>query len=135
MFCRIEARIANPGDILFSVRAPVGRMNITLEKIVIGRGLAALRSRENHQAFLFYALKEHFIREDMIGAGAIYAAVTKSDMHRVELLAPRSQLVDDFEEWVAPIDRQIEILHRSLNQLLQARDLLLPRLFDGRLSV
>src|SRR3989442_4559299 len=38
-------RVAEVGDILCSVRAPVGRLNITLNKIVIGRGLAALRSR------------------------------------------------------------------------------------------
>jgi type I restriction enzyme S subunit len=45
-------RIAEAGDILCSVRAPVGRLNVTVDKIVIGRGLAALRSRTGHQSLL-----------------------------------------------------------------------------------
>ena len=44
-------RIGEPGDILCSVRAPVGRLNVTLDKIVIGRGLAALRSKTGHQCY------------------------------------------------------------------------------------
>lgn len=72
-------RIAEPGDILCSVRAPVGRLNISIDKIVIGRGLAAVRSQTDNQSFLFYQLRTHFFKEDLIGAGAIFASVTKKD--------------------------------------------------------
>ncbi len=51
-------RIAEAGSILFSVRAPVGRLNITKNKIVIGRGLAAINHRSGMQSYLFYLLKE-----------------------------------------------------------------------------
>ena len=60
-------RIAEAGSILFSVRAPVGRMNITKNKIVIGRGLAAINHREGLQSFLFYMLKNRFYKDDLIG--------------------------------------------------------------------
>ena len=46
-YCTVQNRLAEPGDILFSVRAPVGRINITTDKIVIGRGLAAIRSNRD----------------------------------------------------------------------------------------
>lgn len=42
-FCSVSERIANKGDILFSVRAPVGRINIADKKLIIGRGLAAIK--------------------------------------------------------------------------------------------
>ena len=61
VYCTVETRTANPGDILFSVRAPVGRINITLDKIVIGRGIAAIHSNRNQQDVLFYALKKSFL--------------------------------------------------------------------------
>lgn len=55
-------RIAPKGSILFSVRAPVGRLNLTQNKIVIGRGLAAINDKRGFQSFLFYMLKERFLR-------------------------------------------------------------------------
>jgi type I restriction enzyme S subunit len=134
MSCTVENRIAEPGDILFSVRAPVGRINITLDRMVIGRGLAAIRSNSRQQNFLYYQLKNHFFKEDMMGGGAIFAAITKKDLHGVELMTPQRQLVEIFQEQVVPIDRQIEISHRAIEQLTQARDLLLPRLMNGDIA-
>ncbi len=134
-YCTIESRIAEAGDILFSVRAPVGRINITLDKIVIGRGLSAIRSSYGQQNFLFYSLKDHFFKEDMIGGGAIFAAITKKDLHGVELLHPTEALIEMFQEHVVVIDRQIESLHRMTERLIAARDLLLPRLMNGEIAV
>lgn len=67
-------RLGRAGDILLSVRAPVGRINLTRDDIILGRGLSAIRSRSGDQSFLFYALKSHFYAEDIIGSGSIYAA-------------------------------------------------------------
>ena len=134
-YCTVQNRLAEPGDILFSVRAPVGRINITTDKIVIGRGLAAIRSNRDQQNFLFYALKNHFFKEDMIGGGSIFAAITKKDLHRVELLQTLDRVAEMFMEHVVPIDLQIEKLHQSNEQLTKARDLLLPRLMNGEVTV
>ena len=134
-YCTVQNRLAEPGDILFSVRAPVGRINITTDKIVIGRGLAAIRSNREQQNFLFYALKNHFFKEDMIGGGSIFAAITKKDLHRVELLQTLDRVAEMFMEHVVPIDLQIEKLHQSNEQLTKARDLLLPRLMNGEITI
>ena len=134
IYCTVQNRIAQSGDILFSVRAPVGKINLTLDKIVIGRGLAAIRSGRNQQNLLFYALKNQFFKEDIIGGGTIFAAVTKKDLHDVELLQPAKRVVEAFMEYVRPIDRQIEGLHRAIDKLSQVRDLLLPRMMSGELS-
>lgn len=134
-YCSVEGRIAEPGDVLFSVRAPVGRINVTLSKIVIGRGLASIRSNCGRQTFLFYQLKNHFFREDMIGAGAIFAAITKKDLYQVKLLSPPRQLSEIFRECVLSIDCQIETLHKTIERLSSARDLLLPRLMNGEIRL
>jgi len=129
-YCIVSARIAEPGDILCSVRAPVGRLNITLEKIVIGRGLAAIRSRTNNQSFLYYHLKNHFFQEDIIGTGAIFASVTKEQLENQKLLTPNDFHIRKLEEVASPLDKQIEVLFRQNEKLRQSRDILLPRLMS-----
>jgi type I restriction enzyme S subunit len=128
-------RIAEADDILCSVRAPVGRLNLTLDKIVIGRGLAALRSRTGNQSLLFYQLRSHFFKEDLIGAGAIFASVTKTEFQNQKLLTPTKQLAQAFEEVSKPIDQQLRVLHLQNQKLRAARDLLLPRLMSGEIAV
>ncbi|AFZ45528.1 restriction modification system DNA specificity domain protein [Halothece sp. PCC 7418] len=134
-YCNKGSRYAEEGDILFSVRAPVGRINISLEKIVIGRGLAAIRSKCNQQNFLFYQLKNYFFREDMIGSGAIFASIRKDDLKKVELLTPSENLIQLFINQVTKIDKQIRTLYLQNQKLSQARDLLLPRLMNGEITV
>ena len=134
-YCSLETRVAVPRDILFSVRAPVGRINITLDKIVIGRGIAAIRSVQDEQNFLFYALKNHFFREDMIGGGAIFAAVTKKELHGVQIMQASSNVIQMFSDCIRSVDSQIEGLHLMAEQLMCARDLLLPRLMSGEVTV
>ncbi len=135
IFCTVQNRLAEPGDILFSVRAPVGRINITPDKIVIGRGLAAIRSKLGQQNWLFYALKNHFFKEDMMGGGSIFAAITKKDLYEVELTQPAGGIVQMFMDHVLPIDQQIENLRHTISRLVETRDLLLPRLMNGEVVV
>ncbi|MBI9082794.1 MAG: restriction endonuclease subunit S [Desulfobacterales bacterium] len=134
-YCTVQNRLAEPDDILFSVRAPVGRINITHDKIVIGRGIAAIRSNRGQQNLLYYALKSHFFKEDMIGGGVIFAAITKKDLYGVELVQTSDQIADMFVEHVRPIDLQIENLQKTIDDLTQARDLLLPKLMNGEVAV
>ena len=134
-YCTVQNRVAEPGDILFSVRAPVGRINITTDKIVIGRGLAAIRSNRNQQNLLFYALKSRFFKDDLMGGGTIFASITKKDIYEVELMQPADRLAEMFIEHVRPIDFQIENLQQTIDGLAKARDLLLPRLMNGGIAV
>ena len=134
IYCTSPNRLAESNDILFSVRAPVGRINITPDKIVIGRGIAAIRSNQDQQSFLFYTLKNHFFKEDLIGGGAIFSAVTKKDLHRVELVQPSDVIVNMFTRFVNPIDQQISILQRMIDRLGQSRDVILPRLMNGEMT-
>ena len=135
VYCTAQNRVAEAGDILCSVRAPVGRLNITLDRIVIGRGLDSLRSKFKRQSLLFQQLRTHFFKEDLIGTGAIFASVTKKEFEGQELLDPTVKMADAFEEISRPIDEEIGLLVRQNEKLRAARDLLLPRLMNGEIVV
>lgn len=134
-FCTKETRIAEDGDILFSVRAPVGRLNIASKKLIIGRGLCALNSKSNFQSFLFYQLKHTFFQEDMIGGGAIFNSVTKKDLENFKLIEPRDILKSKFEKIANKIDQKIKNLTFQNQNIKEARDLLLPRLMNRTIEV
>lgn len=129
------ARIAEAGDILCSVRAPVGRLNLTLDKIAIGRGLSAIRSRTGQQSLLLYQLKALFVEEDMIGGGAIFASVTKKELFAQQLLQPDLETAAEFNRLAGEIDAQIETLVMQNRLLVEARDKLLPKLMSGEIQV
>jgi len=134
-YCSVQKRIAESGDLLCSVRAPVGRLNLTFDKIIIGRGLAALRSKMDSQSFLLYQMKNHFFKEDIIGAGSIFASVTKKDLLSQRILSPYVELIEMFQNFSIPADDQIRILFIQNQNLKQARDLLLPKLMNGEIAV
>lgn len=127
-------RIGEAGDILCSVRAPVGRLNISRDRIAIGRGLSSMRSREGNQSLLFYQLKNHFVQEDMIGGGAIFASVGKKELLGQELLQPAADVAAEFNRLASAFDGQIHALEQQSRALAQARDALLPKLMSGQLD-
>ena len=134
-YSSVVTKIAEVGDILISVRAPVGRINITRDRIILGRGLAAIRSRTGHQSFLLYAMKNHFYAENIIGTGAIYAATNKKELGGQIFLEPSALLLREFDDQANAIDLQIGCLTSQNDNLAQARDLLLPRLMNGEIAV
>jgi type I restriction enzyme S subunit len=134
-YCSFATRIAEEGDILFSVRAPVGRLNIAPERLIIGRGLSSIRNKRNCQSFQLYQLKNHFFQEDLIGGGAIFNSVTKNDLENQLMISPLNEVVDEFERIVKPIDEQIWKLNLQNQKLKEARDIMLPRLMNRTIEV
>ena len=128
-------RIAEAGSILFSVRAPVGRLNLTKNKVVIGRGLAAINHRRGAQNYLFYLLKEKFFRDDIIGNGSIFASISKEELLNQTFLIPIDSLVEQFNGIAGGIDKKIDILSEQIRLLTEARNRLLPKLMSGELEV
>ena len=128
-------RIAEADSILFSVRAPVGRLNMTKNKVVIGRGLAAINHRAGMQSYLFYLLKERFFKDDIIGNGAIFASISKDELLGQKFVVPGDDLVAKFNGIVSDIDKKIAGLADQITLLTEARDRLLPKLMNGEIEV
>ena len=127
-------RIAEPNSILFSVRAPVGRLNITKNKVVIGRGLAAINQTDGCQSYLYYLLKNKFFKDNIVGNGSIFASVSKDKLLNQKFLIPERNLMMQFEKIVSQMDKQIENLDSKNKKLIEARDRLLPKLMSGEVE-
>jgi len=128
-------KIAEAGSILFSVRAPVGRLNLTKNKIVIGRGLSAINHKTGLQSFMFYMLKEKFYKDNIVGNGSIFASISKNELLSQEFIIPNDELSKRYNAIVLDIDKIIESLDSQLQLLTEARDRLLPKLMSGELEV
>ena len=130
------SRMAKKGDILLSVRAPVGDMNIANTDCCIGRGLAALNSKTGSDGFLFYVMKyfkQIFDRRN--SEGTTFGSITKNDLHSLTLAYPTSDLLKKYDEIVTNYNKMI--FERSLEnrELIQLRDWLLPMLMNGQVTV
>ena len=128
-------RIAESNSVLFSVRAPVGRLNITKNKIVIGRGLAAMTHVDGYQNFLFYLLKERFFKDNIIGNGAIFASISKDELLNLEFMISTDELTYKFNEIAGNIDDAIMKADNQIRLLTEARDRLLPKMMGGEINV
>jgi len=67
--------------------------------------------------------------------GSTYAEISKSKFRALPVLMPTSELLRDFDEKVQPVLDQVRVLKKQSENLSRARDLLLPRLMEGRLEV
>lgn len=130
------SRMAKKGDILLSVRAPVGDMNIANTDCCIGRGLAALNSKTGSDGFLFYVMKyfkQIFDRRN--SEGTTFGSITKNDLHSLTLAYPTPDLLKKYDEIVTNYNKMI--FERSLEnrELVSLRDWLLPMLMNGQVTV
>lgn len=128
-------REAEAGSILFSVRAPVGRLNITRNKIVIGRGIAAINHKIGLQSFLFYMLKERFFKDNLVGNGSIFASISKEELLNQQFTIPPKDIAAQYQQIAGSIDGKISALDKQAELLVQARDRLLPKLMSGEVEV
>lgn len=81
-------KLAKRNDILMSVRAPVGPVNITQEDICIGRGLAAITAKSMLlQLYLFYHLR--YLEDKISGTnGAVFASISKREIEQIKITYP-----------------------------------------------
>ncbi|MDD2895954.1 MAG: restriction endonuclease subunit S [Aliarcobacter sp.] len=127
-------RIAKKGEILFSVRAPVGRLNIANEEIIIGRGLSSINHKNDLNSYLFYHLKNTFYKDNIIGSGSIFESVTRKDVENIKILKSNN-VINQFNLLAKNIDLEVEKLILKNQNLKETRDLLLPRVISGKLDI
>lgn len=108
--CSTATKFAEPGDILVSVRAPVGEVNIADTKIGIGRGLAAIRPKDaSLSKWLYFALLSNKEYLNSIATGSTFTAVTASEIGNIRLTIPENPeaIADELDCELAEIDEFI----------------------------
>ncbi len=129
-------RLAKQGDILLSVRAPVGTLNIAEIDCCIGRGLAALRSNIGFNSYLFYVMsyfKQIFDYRN--SSGTTFGSITKDDLYSLKLAYPTKDLLTEYDKIVSSYNKTTFNNHKQNQQLTQLRDWLLPMLMNGQVTV
>ena len=90
VYCDQPNKTANKNDVLISVRAPIGAVNIATESCCIGRGLAAIRviKRVTQHKFLFYFLKSKNRWLNLQGTGSTFKAINKKVLSNLAMILP-----------------------------------------------
>lgn len=97
-------KVVQKGDILISVRAPVGEVNIAESPLCIGRGVGGIRAKDCDPDFLFYAvggLSQTFAR---LSQGSTFDAINGKELRSIEILVPPK----DEQRQVAEVLRSVE---------------------------
>lgn len=136
LFTTDPKRMAQSNDVLMSVRAPVGDLNVAYEPCCIGRGLGAIRSKDNHQSFVLYTVFSLREKLDMFnGEGTVFGSINRNALNSMPIIIPPMDKLDRFEEIVAPMDAAIRNNFEEICRLEAIRDSLLPRLMSGELDI
>jgi len=83
IWCETASKQANKDDVLLSVRAPVGAVNMADREYGIGRGLCAIRSKDTSHKFLYYISVSINDELNSIATGSTYVAVTADEVRNV----------------------------------------------------
>jgi type I restriction enzyme S subunit len=127
------------GDILMSVRAPVGPTNIANVDCVIGRGLAAIRAGSlTNQTYLLWVLRS--IETDIAakGVGTTFASISGGELRSTRLHLPplttQERIVSLLEEQFSRLDKALEVANQLEARIASERRSLLHSAFTGALT-
>jgi len=129
-------RMAEAGDVLLSVRAPVGDLNIAYERCCIGRGLGAIHSKTGHSSFILYTMFALRSQLDVFnGEGTVFGSINRDALNAIPIDIPPVTEIDQFEVVAHPIDELIRANYEENCRLEAIRDSLLPKLMSGEIDV
>ena len=122
-------RYAKEGDILLSVRAPVGDINIAPHDCCIGRGLAAVRSKNKCPSYLLYQLLElEQVFNISDNGGTVFGSINKDDLYNIEVVFPTPKEMFLFEKQASIIDEKIKLKDQEINIFNKLQSLQLAKM-------
>lgn len=138
-WCSEPKKIAEAGDILLSIRAPVGPSNIALERSAIGRGLAAIGAENSvSQPYLFYFFRHIESWLSSQGTGSTFAAISGDFLRAIKVpvapAAEQTRIVEKLEELLSGLDAGVAELKAAQKKLTRYRQSLLKAAVEGALT-
>ena len=136
LFTTEPKRMADTGDVLLSVRAPVGDLNVAYERCCIGRGLGAIHSKTGHSSFVLYTMFALRSQLDVFnGEGTVFGSINRDALNAIPIDIPPVTKIDRFEAVAHPIDELIRTNYEENCRIEAIRDSLLPKLMSGEIDV
>lgn len=129
VWCDAPTKIAEQGDILISVRAPIGALNIANVQCCIGRGLAALTVNERlcYQKYLWYALECKVDELNSKGTGSTFKAINKKTLEETEIPLPS---LDEQRRIATVLDKVSDLIAKRREQLDKLDELVKARFVE-----
>ena len=137
MYTSDPIKIAESNDVLISVRAPVGDVNIAPYRVCIGRGLAAIRFDPNQANYIFFFYYFQSIKErlETLGKGSTFKAITKKDLEELTVVNPPLKEQKSIGEILSTVDRAIELYREERIRLDRLKRGLMDLLLTGKVRV
>ena len=137
-WCSMPSKFAQMGDVLISVRAPVGSTNMANARYCIGRGLAALRPLGGiSNRYIFYGIRATVEQLTSNATGTTFPAITGTVLHRHTIplppLAEQHRIVEEIEKQFTRLDAAVEALRTAQAKLKRYRASVLNAAVTGRL--
>jgi type I restriction enzyme, S subunit len=136
VWCTEPKKIAEKDEILFSVRAPVGKMNISTSKMCIGRGISALKPKKNAiLMYCYYLLQQYIHRFIPFSQGIPYDAINKPKLSKTKF--PFTENIDEQNQILyilSNVDDVIEITSQTIEQLQHLKHGMLEKLMTEGLN-
>lgn len=119
-YTTLVTKEAKAGDVIMSVRAPVGDLNITPVDMCLGRGVCSLRMKNGNQEFLYYMMKYYMPQLLNKESGTVFGSVNRNDINGLEVDIPESiEKQQKIARYLTMIDDKIELNNKINNNLEQ----------------
>lgn len=129
---KVPKKLAKKDDILISVRAPVGDMNMADKEYCIGRGLSALTIKKINQKFGFYALFQERIQLDRLAQGSTFLAIGKNDFDKLLIKYPKEKKEQEkIAKILSTLDNAIESTNRIIEKEKNIKTALMQELLTN----
>lgn len=136
IYCNAPKRMAEQFDILVSVRAPVGDVNVANEVCCIGRGIAALKHKSGSFSYSYYSIKNlESVFNSYESGGTVFGSINQKEFNSLKILEPSPELIKAFELCISCVDEKILNNSQQIIVLQEERDSLLPKLISGEIEV
>ena len=130
IYCNSPIKIVEKNDILMSVRAPVGDVNIATQRSCIGRGLVSIRAKKVDYLYLFYLLKEQKIKIEKMGVGSTFKAINKNNISSLQIPIIEMSKQNRIKKYLLLIEKLSFEIEKSIKEAENLYNSLINRYFD-----
>ena len=131
VYCNSPIKVVEENDILMSVRAPVGDVNIATQKSCIGRGLASIKPKKIDYLYLFYLLKEQKSKIEKIGVGSTFKAINKNNISTLKISIVEKDKQDKIRNYLSSIEKLKFEIEKSIEIAQNLYNSLISKYFDN----
>ena len=128
-WCKRPKKLADEGDILISVRAPVGEINIAPHKCCIGRGIAAVQAKDIHDKFLYQSMLLYRKNLQKMAQGSTFEAINRKELAELLTLLPPFPEQEKIADILTTVDGAVEKTAQVIEKTKELKKGLMRRLF------